>query len=238
MGHQIRLKVWGPFASFNRPEMKVERVSYDVITPSAARGILEAIYWKPQMKWRIDRIYVLSPIHFTSIRRNEISSKISARNVESAIKTLSGQLSIDVTEKRQQRAGLILRDVIYGIEASIIVLDSRQQDGSSLTAPIAKHLEMFKRRAARGQYFHHPYLGNREFPAYFELIDEFPACPQSLQGENDLGFMLHDIVMINDENGPIIESNTGHRLSPNPRFFRAKMRDGVIEVPPLEETLG
>lgn len=234
MAYGIRLKVWGDLASFNRPEMKVERVSYDVMTPSAARGILEAIYWKPQMRWIVDRIHVLAPIRFTHVRRNEISSKISARNVQTVINDGTGDLGINVAAHRQQRAAMILRDVRYGIEAHVEVLE----ETGGLEHPEAKHLEMFKRRASRGQYFHHPYFGCREFPVDFELVETFPDCPEALQGDRDLGFMLHDIAFVPDENGKIVESSRGLRVTAEPRFFRPIMRDGVIEVPPLEKARG
>ena len=124
---------------------------------------------------------------------------------------------------------MVLRDVCYGIE----VRDRSSPEAVELRSPEAKHLEMFKRRAARGQYFHHPYLGCREFPASFELVDSFPTCPDALRREMDLGFMLQDIAFVADPKGKIIESNTGKRLTAEPHFFRAQMRDGVIIVPPL-----
>ncbi len=241
MSYGIRLEVWGDYASFNRPEMKVERVSYDVITPSAARGILEAIYWKPQFRWVVDRIRVLAPIRFTHVRRNELSEKIPAGSVGTAMRRTSGALGIAVEEKRQQRAARILRDVRYGIEAHVDVLDPTERDGTVLHHPEAKHLEAFKRRASRGQYFHHPYLGCREFPASFRLLrdgEEFPEIPGELAGERELGYMLWDIVFEEDPKGKIVESHRGRRLRAEPRFFRATMRDGVVEVPPLAGTRG
>ncbi len=236
MAYGIQIEVWGEMAAFNRPEMKVERVSYDVITPSAARGILEAIYWKPQMKWVIDRIHVLAPIRFTQVRRNEISSKIPVggkTGVAAAMKSGRGALGIAVESQRQQRAARVLRDVRYGIAAHVEVLGPIQDNGKKVSKPEAKHLEMFKRRAARGQYFHHPYLGVREFPAYFELVEEFGPCPAELPAERDLGYMLHDIAFLPDPKGEVIESNTGKRVTAQPRFFQAILRDGVITVPPL-----
>lgn len=233
MAYGIMLEVWGDYAAFNRPEMKVERVSYDVMTPSAARGILEAIYWKPEMRWVVDEIHVLRPIRFTQIRRNEISSKIpvkGAGGVMKAMKDGSGSLGLDIQSARQQRAALVLKDVRYGIAAHVEPLGTN--DGPS---PEAKHLEMFKRRASRGQYFHHPYLGVREFPAHFRLVDEFPAAPEELQGERDLGFMLHDIEYRESSEGTVVESNRGRRLDPTPRFFRATMKDGVLLMPLLSE---
>lgn len=236
MAFGIKLEVWGDLAAFNRPEMKVERVSYDVMTPSAARGILEAIYWKPQMRWVVDAIHVLRPIRFMLIRRNEVSGKIAVRGasgVASAMASGSGVLGTDIQSARQQRAAFVLRDVRYGIEAHVDVLED-----DDLDAPEAKHLEMFKRRAAKGQFFHHPYLGNREFPAHFELVDVIADPPEDFQGERDLGWMLHDFEYIEDDEGAIVESNRGRRLTAEPRFFRARLKDGILAVPPLSQAWG
>ncbi|MDP8236121.1 MAG: type I-C CRISPR-associated protein Cas5c [Candidatus Erginobacter occultus] len=230
MAYGIKLKVWGAYACFTRPEMKVERVTYDVITPSAARGILEAIYWKPEMRWVVDRLFVFNPIKLASIRRNEISCKIPAQKVKSALGGKEVKLGIAVEEHRQQRAAIILCDVSYGIEAHIEVLEHKGPESK----PEAKHLDQFRRRAEKGKYFHHPYLGTREFPADFELVEDFPPCDETLKGERDLGYMLHDIVFVPDEKGQIIESNKGLRLTAQPRFHRFTMRDGIIKVPPLE----
>lgn len=211
----IRLKVSGPRALFSRPEMKVERVSYDVITPSAARGILEAIHWKPQMIWRIQRLRVLNPIRFESIRRNEVGSKIPAGKVASAMRAGSTEgLALYVDEDRQQRAATLLRDVAYVIEARV-ELSAKGRDDPGET--VQKHLEMARRRAAKGQYFHHPYLGTREFPCDFELLEGPPPEPdESLKGERDLGWMALDVDYL-----PGMEAT----------FFRARMVDGVIDVP-------
>lgn len=219
MAYGIRLLVWGERACFTRPEMKVERVSYDVITPSAARGILEAIHWKPAICWVVDRIHVLKPIRFESIRRNEVKDKISARNVASAMKLGQTQdlpYLIDEGDNRQQRASTVLRKVAYVIEAHF-ELTARADTSDSE----GKHLDIFNRRARKGQYFHAPCLGVREFPASFELIEPdspLPAPHADLLGERELGWMLHDIDFAHDM---------------TPHFFRARMRDGVIEVPAL-----
>lgn len=237
MAYGVKLEVWGDLAAFNRPEMKVERVSYDVMTPSAARGILEAIYWKPQMRWVVTRIHVLAPIRFTSVRRNEISQKISIKGkagVAAAMKSGAGRLGIDVQDHRQQRAARVLRDVRYGIEAHVDIVANDVQDGQPLRHPEAKHLEMFKRRAGRGQFFHHPYLGVREFPAFFELVDSFGEPPAELREGRDLGYMLNDIEFVEAPDGEIVESNGGRRVTARPRFFRAWLEDGVIEVPELD----
>lgn len=213
MAFGIRLHCWGEFACFTRPEMKVERVSYDVMTPSAARGILEAIYWKPEIRWVVDRIRVLNPIQFTSIRRNEVSEKISSRNAESTMKTGKGNLGLYVDEARQQRATLLLRDVGYVIEAHFELLSGEPNEG--------KHLDQFQRRARIGQCFTRPFFGCREFVADFRLLeteDDLPPVNPALSGERDLGWMLQDIDFARNK---------------EPRFFRATMMNGVIEIPPL-----
>ena len=218
MTSQIRLHVWGPHALFSRPEMSVERVSYDVITPSAARGILEAIHWKPQMVWRIQRLYVLNPIRFESLRRNEVGSKIPAGKVASAMRARSTEgLALYVDEDRQQRAATLLKEVAYVIEARVELTAKGRADPAE---SVQKHLEMARRRAAKGQYFHHPYLGTREFACDFALLEgELPSPHASLMGPRDLGWMALDL-----DYAPGIEP---------PRFFRAHMVDGVIEVPAL-----
>lgn len=236
MKSSIKLEISGDYALFSRPEMKVERVSYDVITPSAARGVLEAVYWKPQIRWCIDRIRVFNPIRFTNIRRNEIDTKIPLKGksgVNTAMKNGSGNLGIAVDQHRQQRAAMLLRDVRYVIEAHFEILDYRFERGGPEMPPnqvAGKHLDMFKRRARKGQCFHQPYLGCREFPARFSLIDDDSSLPdrdESLQGERDLGFMLHDIAFDQDQ-------KTKKVRSAMPRFFRAVMNDGVIDIPPFE----
>lgn len=209
MSFGVRLKVEGDFACFTRPEMKSERVSYDVITPSSARGILEAIYWKPGITWVIERIHVLKPIRFTAIRRNELGGKIPYGNIKSAMKGGAPQ-PLFIEDDRQQRAALVLRDVAYGIEAHF---ELTGQDDNA-----AKHAEMFKRRARNGQCFNQPYLGCREFPAFFEWVDgPWPDSDLPAQDrDKDLGFMLHDIDFAHDM---------------TPRFFRARLAGGVIDVP-------
>lgn len=217
MAFGIRLLVWGERACFTRPEMKVERVSYDVITPSAARGILEAIHWKPAIRWVVDGIRVIKPIRFESIRRNEVGGRISAANVVKAMNSGSTASLVNfVEEDRQQRAATILRDVAYVISAHFELTEKADSTDS-----VGKHLDIFNRRARKGQCFHSPCLGTREFPASFELLEESSAAPvphESLRGERDLGWMLHDIDFANDM---------------TPKFFRAVMRDGYIEVPPF-----
>jgi len=218
MSFGIRLHIWGERACFTRPEMKVERVSYDVITPSAARGILEAIHWKPAIRWCVDRIQVLKPIRFESIRRNEVGGKLSAAAVAKAMKAgrING-LATAVEDDRQQRAATVLRDVAYVVHAHFELTERAGPDDN-----VGKHLDTFNRRARRGQTFHAPCLGTREFPAAFALLEdgaEPPPPDPALAGERDLGWMLHDIDFAGGK---------------TPRFFRALMVDGLIEAPPFE----
>jgi len=218
MSYGIKLHVWGERALFTRPEMKVERMSYDVITPSAARGILEAIHWKPAIRWAVDSIQVLEPIRFESIRRNEVGGKLSAASVGKAIRAgRTDALVSYVEEDRQQRAATVLRKVGYVIAAHFELTDKAGPDDN-----VGKHLDIFNRRARRGQCFQAPCLGTREFPASFELVESDAAAPASdasLVGERDLGCMLHDIDFTDGM---------------TPRFFRARMIDGRIEVPPFD----
>ena len=241
----IKLHVSGEFACFTRPEMKVERVSYDVITPSAARGILEAIYWKPQIRYVIDRIHVLKPIRFTNIRRNEVGSKASAPTaaaMKGEIVPLIGIMADD-PKNRQQRAATLLRDVSYIIEAHLDILDRRfEKDGPEMPANevAGKHLDMFKRRARKGQCFHQPCLGTREFPARFTLIEEEQAIPPSElpseQINKELGWMLHDIAYLpaDKKAKDSFLTGQGKRVRTEPRFFNAKLENGIIIVPPLQ----
>ena len=215
MSYGIKLRVSGRRACFTRPEMKVERVSYDVITPSAARGILEAIHWKPAIVWVIDRLHVLKPIRFQSLRRNEVGHRVPVGNVKAAMKTgFVHELRQVAPDDRQQRAATILYDVDYVIEAHFEMTAKAGPEDSP-----AKHHEMFTRRAARGQCFHQPCLGTREFPAEFSLLEgEIPRhdLPAD-QANRDLGWMVLDIDHANDR---------------TPLFFRAALRDGVLTVPP------
>jgi CRISPR-associated protein Cas5d len=236
MKSPVTLEISGDYALFSRPEMKVERVSYDIITPSAARGVLEAIYWKPQICWVIDEITVINPVRFTNIRRNEISKKASNPTAAMMAEGGAGNLGIQIEESRQQRASLLLKDVRYIIKAHLDILDRRMnRGGEELPANqiAGKHLEMFKRRARKGQAFQQPYLGCREFPARFTLHEDdehLPTPHDSFTGEKDLGFMLHDIEFEQDPRTKQVKSTT-------PYFFRAQMTDGVISVPPLKSKL-
>lgn len=216
--NQIRLHIWGDYACFTRPEMKVERVSYDVMTPSAARGILSAVHWKPAMHWVVDKIHVLKPIRFESVRRNELGDKISVNKINGAMRrnSVAGFYTL-IEEDRQQRAATVLKNVGYVIEAHI-ALTAQAGEADNIT----KHIEIFTRRARKGQCFQQPCLGVREFPADFALIDESEPLPPSAlsasEANRDLGWMLHDI--------DFKHGNTPH-------FFRAEMKEGVILVPPF-----
>lgn len=215
MDHQrFVLDVSGDWACFTRPEMKVERVSYDVITPSAARSVFEAILWKPQIRWRITRIEVLNPIRWINLRRNEVGAVVSTRNVQQAMNAGSGNLGLYIEDERQQRAGLFLRDVAYRLHAELI-LSPKAND------PLVKYTEMFARRAAKGQCVNQPYLGCREFAADFRLVADPATERPAIAETRDLGWMLHDLDFTNASD-------------PQPRFFRAEMKNGVILVPPFE----
>lgn len=207
------LEVSGPFACFTRPEMKVERVSYDVITPSAARSVFEAILWKPEIRWTVTRIEVLKPVRWINLRRNEVGAVVSTRNVQQAMNAGSGKLALFIEDERQQRAGLFLRDVAYRLHAEL-ALSPKARD------PLVKYTEMFARRAARGQCVNQPYLGCREFAADFRLVTDPASESTSLAESRDLGWMLHDLDFANP-------------ADPQPRFFRAHMTNGVIDVPPF-----
>jgi CRISPR-associated protein Cas5d len=214
MGYGIKLKVYGEYACFTRPEMKVERVSYDVITPSAARGILEAIYWKPAIRWIIDKIYIVNEIKFTNIRRNEVSEKISEANVKIIMNNGHKELYQIAPEVRQQRAAMILRDVCYIVEAHFEMTEKAGVEDTP-----EKHYNIALRRIRQGQCYHQPCLGTREFAANFEIIEnEILTGFYSGKGEVDLGWMLWDIDFKNDM---------------TPIFYRAVIKNGVIDVKEL-----
>ena len=209
------LEVRGDFACFTRPEMKVERVSYDVITPSAARAVFEAILWKPAITWHIEKIEVLNPIRWINLRRNEVG------------KIASGKDGIVIEDERQQRAGLFLRDVAYRLHASFEMdRDPAQhrgqfphlskfggEDGNTQS----KFHEMFLRRAAKGQCINQPYLGCREFACDFQLVSDLADGRKPIAESRDLGWMLHDMDFTNLKD-------------PQPKFFRAVMEGGVIDL--------
>ena len=213
MGMGVKVKVWGDFALFSRPEMKVERCSYDVITPSAARGILDAVYWHPGLHWVIDKIYVKKPIRFTSVRRNEVKSKILASSLLQAYNGADKPLYISAREDIVQRASVLLCDVEYVIEAHFEMTDK-----ANATDNPGKFKDIVMRRLRRGECYHMPYFGCREFPAHFCLCEEeeIQTAYEEVE-EKDLGFMLYDM-------------DYTEREDIKPMFFRAVMRRGVIDL--------
>ena len=213
MGVGAKVRVWGDYALFSRPELKVERCSYDIITPSAARGILEAIYWHPGMRWYIDKIYVINPIQFTSVRRNEVKSKILASNVLQAYNGADKPLYISTKEDIVQRASLLLCNVEYIIEAHFEMTEKANASDNP-----GKFKDIIMRRLRRGECFHMPYFGCREFPANFALCeeDEIHTAYDEVE-EKDLGYMLFDMDY-SDENNI------------QPMLFRAVMRHGIVDL--------
>ena len=206
----IQLEVWGDYALFTRPEMKVERVSYDIMTPSAARGLVEAIYWHPGLKWIIDRIHVCAPIRFTNLRRNEVKSTLSARSARTVMERGKGELYLCTSDDIQQRAALLLRDVRYVIEAHF--------DMTSQAAPgdnPGKFQDIVKRRIKKGQFYHQPCFGCREFPAHFRSWEG--ATVPAIGETRDLGLMLYDMDYADPANI-------------TPIFFRAKLEQGVLSL--------
>ena len=210
----IQLEVWGPYALFSRPELKVERTSYDVPTPSVARGMVEAIYYHPGLQWHIDRIYVMNPIRFVSIRRNEVMSKISARNVRQAAQGGKQELYLAAPQEIVQRSSLLLQDVHYVIEAHFDMTDKASPSDNP-----GKFQDIVTRRMERGQCFNRPYLGCREFSAAFRRWPggKIPTISET----RDLGLMLYDF----DYTDP-------QQITPT--YFRAKLENGVLNVQDCE----
>ena len=211
----ISVEVWGDYACFSRPEMKVERVSYDVMTPSAARGLIEAIYWHPGMRWVIDAIHVCAPIRFTNIRRNEVKDKINASNIRTLMRQ-GGESYIATPESIQQRAAMVLRDVRYVIDAHFDMTDKAAPGDNP-----GKFQDIISRRLEKGQFYHQPCFGVREFPAHFRPCSAIPPCPDELKGTRDLGWMLLDMDYTDPEDI-------------RPKFFRATLTDGVLTVPTFD----
>ena len=235
---QVRLKVWGEYALFTRPEMKVERVSYDIITPAAARGVLEAILWMPAIRWVVTGIDLLAPIRHgrvltddlaweragvasarqplrtSGVRRNEVGAVASGDNALAAMKRGNGRLGLYVEDERQQRAAQVLIDVAYLIHAEFALTHRAGADDT-----VQKFSEMFRRRAAKGQCHHRPYLGCREFAAHFELVEHHQEPPPPLTLDHDLGWMFHDFAYDQDRQA---------------RFFPAKLERGHLRVPPWD----
>lgn len=214
----IRVEVKGDFACFSRPEFKAERVSYDVITPSAARGLLESVFWHPGMRYIVDKIYLLSEISFANIKRNEVASKISASNVHKVINSGKGALYLATPLDIQQRATMLLKDVHYIIEAHFNMTEK-----ANATDNTGKFQEMIKRRLRKGQNYHQPYLGCREFPAQVSLFEGDVNTLQLAYAaeDKDLGFMLYDMDYSDKDNI-------------TPMFFRAILKNGVIDLTDCE----
>ena len=211
----VKMEVWGDYALFTRPEMKVERVSYDVPTPSAARGMLESVYFHPGLCWHIDRIYVLNPIRFTNIRRNEVKSKVLSSTVKRFMEGASDTPGAIITATDiQQRAAIMLKNVRYVIEAHFTMTDKANAGDNP-----GKFQDIIKRRLEKGSCYSQPYLGTRECTAHFGLWQggEIP----SIDVDADLGWMLYDM----DYSDP---------ANIRPCFFRAKMEHGVINLTDCE----
>lgn len=223
---QFCIEVWGDYACFTRPEMKVERVSYDVITPSAARAVFEAIFWKPAIQWKVKKIEVLKPIRWISVRRNEVGKLMSNKSKE-----------IFIEEDRQQRAGLFLRDVAYRLYAEMEFIPLRNRNLYETPVELnnkeeeiilrstenpGKYNAIFERRAKNGQCFAQPYLGCREFSCNFRLIEQPKEDEKRpIDETRELGFMLYDLDFTDEKD-------------PKPMFFRVQLNHGVIEVPPID----
>lgn len=228
--HNWCLEVWGEFACFTRPEMKVERVSYDVMTPSAARAIFEAILWKPALLWHVTKIEVLEPIKWISVRRNEVGKTVSSPTAKQMAGVLGEPMGIFIEDERQQRAGLFLRDVRYRIHGYFEFIPPKKRKDNHAVSPefwadeqeqaevsrmdetAAKYAAMFARRAKKGQCFHRPYLGCREFACNFRLVDPVAEPATPIDETRDLGFMLYDLDFERDINDPA------------PLFFRARIQ--------------
>lgn len=213
MGVGVKVRVWGDYALFSRPEVKVERYSYDVMTPSAARGILEAIYWHPGLRWVIDKIYVKNPVRFTSVRRNEVKSKVSLNSVLQVYNGAQKPLYINTKEEIVQRASVLLTDVEYVIEAHFEMTEKANETDNP-----GKFKDIIMRRLRKGSCYHMPYFGCREFPAHFALCEEETITTYyDDMPEKDLGIMLYDMDYSDKENI-------------RPMFFRAVMRNGILDL--------
>ncbi len=217
----VTLRVWGNYACFTRPEMKIERVSYDVMTPSSARAILESIHWKPAIRWVIDEIYVVKPIKFQTILRNEVSKDkiISEQSIKKSMKNMADSFYIDTNKSRQQKNSMILKDVEYVINAHF-----EMTKYAGKTDDEKKHYNIFLRRARNGECFYQPYLGCREFSCNFELLESSDHI-NAINETRDLGWMLYDI--------DFVKGNDSYKKVDqyNPIFFRAELINGKISIP-------
>ncbi len=215
MAAGVRLRVWGDFALFSRLGFKAERVTYDVMTPSAARGILDCIHWKPAIRWVIDRIHVLKPIRHDTVRRNEVGKRLPYAMARQMTQRGEADMVLFAEKEREQRASLILRDVSYVIDAHFELTPEAGPTENS-----GKHADMVQRRITRGQCVQQPCFGCREFPAFFEPVPPEARFdpPPELVGRRDLGWILHDIDFAQNA---------------TPHFFHAQLVDAVLAVPPL-----
>lgn len=213
MGYGIRLEAWGKYALFSRPETKTERMSYEVMTPSAAKGLIEAVFWHPGLRWIVDGIFVCNPICFTNVRRNEIKAKILASDLKAAYNGSTEPIYIDASKEIQQRAASVLTDVHYIILAHFEMTNRAAPDDTP-----EKFFAQTTERLKRGRTFAQPYFGCREFPAHVRLFEgELPVLCPELQGERDLGFMLHHMDYSDSEDI-------------RPVFFHASLRDGLMDL--------
>ncbi|MGI6117248.1 MAG: type I-C CRISPR-associated protein Cas5c [Bilifractor sp.] len=250
---KIRVMVTGKRACFTRPEMKAERVSYDVPTPGALEGMFKSIYWKPAMEYKIDRIVVFNPIQFETVRRNEVKSKVKFSKMKSQMQEAqrlakrdgdlirtNPRIYTSEGDERTQRSSMILKNVRYGVEFHIELTGLRSERESVECNPQVKHEEEFCRRCRKGQYFRQPCLGCAEFPAQIKLVDDFPVTeidPANM-GEHDLGFMLYKVAFkdqghpINDDWKKNIYSDEADSL-----FYRPSMIDGIIDVTKYREMM-
>jgi len=210
----FRIRIRGPLACFTRPEFSTERLSYEVITPSAARGVLEAVLWKPAILWKIHAVHLLSEIKWTEFRRNEVNKRVSTSDATSAANGRTDLRDYFADEDRAQRNTVALKEVDYIVDASITMTERAGAEDSLL-----KFQAMFERRLRGGQHIYQPYLGCREFPAYVEAADEIPA---PINETRELGWMLHDM---------------DYGADRRPRFFRARLDKGVMQVPAWEESV-
>ena len=226
MPYGFQVEISGEYACFSRPELKVERVSYEIITPSAARGILEAILWKPAICYVIDQINICSPIRFVNVRRNEVNNKISYSSIKNAEqKYADGTLYLDASGNRAQRASMILRDVCYVVTGHFEMTD-RAGSGDNE----GKFADMLRRRLEKGQNYHMPYLGTREFPAQVRLIADGQPPPKPIPESRILGLMLYDIdyVTLQGKDGQAIVKAF------EPKYFFAEMKCGVVDLRGVE----
>lgn len=250
---KIKVMVNGKRACFTRPEMKAERVSYDVPTPGALEGLLKSIYWKPAMRYQIDRIIVFNPIHFETVRRNEVKSKVKFSKMKSQMKEAqevyhgkiekiqaNPRIYTSEGDERTQRSSMILKDVRYGVEFHIELTGIRNERETKECNPQIKHEEEFLRRCRKGQYFRQPCLGCSEFPAQVSLVEKFPLeeVSSSNMGEHDLGFMLYKVAF-KDKGHPINEDWNKNIYSDeaDSLFYRPVMKDGIIDVTKYREMM-